>query len=189
VDDLRHGLVCWVRDYLAELMAAQFIGPKGGGSWIWNGALAAGEEEGHWWLSRGVHRCSGSEIVILGVPRLLPRSNESRHGITKVAGVSTTTPAVRPRRMATRVVDKLHPATQFAHHLIFSPSRYYPARIQHESSRSLWILAQRSPVVRGTESWDLFQLLYNGILIQSAWQTNLQGRNLRFLYDNLLICL
>jgi hypothetical protein len=75
--------------------------------------MAAGEE-GHWWLSRGVHWCRGSEIVILGVPRLLPHSKESRRGITKVTGVYTTTPAVRPRRMATGAVDKLHPATKSA---------------------------------------------------------------------------
>jgi hypothetical protein len=95
--------------------------------------LAAGEEEGHWWLNRGVHWCRGSEIVFLGMPRLLPHSKEPRHGITKVTGVSTMTPAVRPRRMATGAVDKLHPASKSAPLLIFSPSRHYPARVQHES--------------------------------------------------------
>jgi hypothetical protein len=113
--------------------------------------LAAGEEEGHWWLSRGVHRCSGSEMVSLGMPRLLPRSKEPRCGIIEVAGVSTTTLAVWPRRTATSAVDKLHPATKSAPLLIFSPSRHYPARVQHESPRSARILAQRSPVARGTE--------------------------------------
>jgi hypothetical protein len=85
-------------------MAPQFIGPEGGGPWIWDGALAAGERGEHWWLYRGVHRCNSSKIVIMSVPRLLPRSNEPRRGVTEVTGVSTATPAVRPRRTATGTV-------------------------------------------------------------------------------------
>jgi hypothetical protein len=80
---------------------------KSGGLQFWNGALAVGEEEDHWWRNRGIHRCSGSERVSLGVPWLLPRSEESRRGIIEVAGVSTTTSAVRPRRKGYRHGDKL----------------------------------------------------------------------------------
>jgi hypothetical protein len=80
---------------------------KSGGLQFWNGALAVGEEEDHWWRNRGVHRCSGLERVSLSVLRLLPRSEESRRGINEVAGVSTTTPAVRPHRNSYRHGDKL----------------------------------------------------------------------------------
>jgi hypothetical protein len=88
---------------------------KSGGLQFWNGALAIGEEEDHWWRNRGVHLCSGSERVSLSVPRLLPRSEESllprseesRRGIIEIAEVSTTTPAVRPRRNGYRHNDKL----------------------------------------------------------------------------------
>jgi hypothetical protein len=111
----------------------------------------AGEEEGHWWLMCGVHRCSGLEMVSLGVPWLLPRSKEPRRGIIEVAEISTMTPAVRLRRTTTGAVDKLHPTTKSAPLLIFSPSRHYPARVQHESPRSARILARRSPAARGTE--------------------------------------
>jgi hypothetical protein len=69
--------------------------------------VAAGEGRGHWWRNRGVHRCIGSERVSSIVPRLLPRSKESRCGITEVAGVSTTTLAVRPCRNGYRHGDKL----------------------------------------------------------------------------------
>jgi hypothetical protein len=48
--------------------------------------LAAGEEEGHLWLSRGVHRCSGSEMVSLSVPRLLLHSKEPRRSKIEVIG-------------------------------------------------------------------------------------------------------
>jgi hypothetical protein len=67
------------------------------------------EKEDHWWLSRGTRRCNGSKEVNLGVPRLLPCGKELRRGISKVAGVSTTTPAVRPRRTATGAGDKIPP--------------------------------------------------------------------------------
>jgi hypothetical protein len=80
---------------------------KGGGLQFWNGALAVGEEEDHWWRNRGVHRCSGSERVSLSVTRLLPRREGSRRGIIEVTRVSTTTPAVRPRRKDYRHGDKL----------------------------------------------------------------------------------
>jgi hypothetical protein len=73
------------------------------------GAVAAGEGRGHWWRNRGVHRCSGSERVSSSVSRLLPRSKESQHGIIEIAGVSTTTPAVRPRRNGYKHDDKLPP--------------------------------------------------------------------------------
>jgi hypothetical protein len=92
--------------------------------------LAAREDEGHWWLSRGVHRCSGSEMVCLGVPRLLLRSKEPRCGIIEVAGVSKTTLAVRPRRTAIDAMDKLHPATKSAPLRSFHP----PGTILPESS-------------------------------------------------------
>jgi hypothetical protein len=112
--------------------------------------LAAGEE-GHWWLSCGVHRCNSSEMVSLGVPWLLLRSKEPQRGIIKVAGVSMTTPVVRPHRTAIGAVDKLHPATKSAPPPIHSPARYYPARVLHESLRSARILAQWSPAARGAE--------------------------------------
>jgi hypothetical protein len=39
-------------------------------------------------FNRGVHRCNGSTIVILSVPRLLPHSNEPRRGIPEENGDS-----------------------------------------------------------------------------------------------------
>jgi hypothetical protein len=86
---------------------AQFIGSGGDGSWIGVGAVGAGEGRGHWWRNRGVHRRSGSERVSSSVPRLLPRSKEPWRGITKVAGVSTMTPAVWPHHNGYRHGDKL----------------------------------------------------------------------------------
>jgi hypothetical protein len=40
---------------------------------------------------RGVHQRNGSKVVLLSVPRLLPRSNKPRRGTTEVTGVSTAT--------------------------------------------------------------------------------------------------
>jgi hypothetical protein len=45
VNNLRHELVYWVRDYLAEPMAHSIYRARGGGPWIWDGAVATGEEE------------------------------------------------------------------------------------------------------------------------------------------------
>jgi hypothetical protein len=81
--------------------------------------VAAGEGRGHWWRNRGVHRCSGSERVSLSVPRLLPRSEESRRGIIEVAGVSMMTPAVRPRCKGYRHGDKLSLRPYLPPHDIF----------------------------------------------------------------------
>jgi hypothetical protein len=81
--------------------------------------VVAGEGRGHWWHNRGVHRCSGSERVSSSVPRLQPRSKESRCGIIEVAGVSTTTPAVRPRRNGYRHSDKLPLRPYLPPHEIF----------------------------------------------------------------------
>jgi hypothetical protein len=39
-------------------------------------------------FNRGVHRCNGSMIAILSVPRLLPHSNEPRRGILEENGDS-----------------------------------------------------------------------------------------------------
>jgi hypothetical protein len=69
--------------------------------------VVAREGRCHWCRNCGVHQCSGSERVSSSVPRLLPRSKESRRGIIEVAGVSTMTPAVRPRRNGYRHGDKL----------------------------------------------------------------------------------
>jgi hypothetical protein len=127
---------------------------KSGGLQFWNGALAVGEEEDHWWLNRGVHRCSGSERVSLGVPPLLPRSEESRRGITEVAGVSTTTSAVRPRRNGYRHGDKL-PLTTSASPRDLLPPRGYPLRVWHESRRPARICTRGSLAARGAEPWDI----------------------------------
>jgi hypothetical protein len=87
--------------------------------------LAAGERGEHWWLSRDIHRCNSSKILILIVPRLLPYSNEPRRGITEVTRVSTATPAVRPRRTATGTV------ISFCRDQIRAPARsfYFPVDI------------------------------------------------------------
>jgi hypothetical protein len=92
---------------------------KSGGLQFWNGALAVGEEEDHWWRNRGVHRFSCSERVSLSVPRLLPCSEESLRGIIEIAGVSTTTPAVRPRRNGYMHGDKLPLRPHLLPHKIF----------------------------------------------------------------------
>jgi hypothetical protein len=44
-----------------------------------------------------------------------------------------------------------------------------------------------SPATKGDESRDLFQLLYNGNLIQSAWPSIIEGDLLQNLCDNLII--
>ena len=59
---------------------------------------------------RGVHRCNGSRIILLRVPRLLPHSNKLWHGATEVSGASMATLAVRPRRNGYRHGDKLQSA-------------------------------------------------------------------------------
>jgi hypothetical protein len=59
---------------------------------------------------RGVHRCNGSRIILLRVPRLLPHSNKVRCGATEVTGASMTTLVVRPRRNGYRHGDKLQSA-------------------------------------------------------------------------------
>jgi hypothetical protein len=64
VDDLRHGLVCWVRDYLAELMACSIYRARG--RWLLNLAWRVGGRRGRRLLAqmiRGPHRgvTSGDE--------------------------------------------------------------------------------------------------------------------------------
>jgi hypothetical protein len=49
VDNLRHRLVRWVCDYLAELTGRQFISSKGGGIQFCGGVLAARERESYWY--------------------------------------------------------------------------------------------------------------------------------------------
>jgi hypothetical protein len=56
--------------------------------------------------NHGIHRCNGSTIVLLSVPRSLPHSNKPRRGTIEVTGASTTTLAVRPRRNGYRRGDK-----------------------------------------------------------------------------------
>jgi hypothetical protein len=71
------------------------------------------------WLSRGARRCNSSKEVNLGMPRLQPCGKELRCGISKVVGVSTTTPAVRPRRTTIGAGDKLRPRPNSLSHEIF----------------------------------------------------------------------
>jgi hypothetical protein len=57
VDDLRHGLVCWVRDYLAELTACSIYRARG--RWLVNLEWRAGGRRERRALAqemRGFHR-------------------------------------------------------------------------------------------------------------------------------------
>jgi hypothetical protein len=47
VDDLSHGLLHWVRNYLAEQTGQQFIASGGGGAQFHEDVLAAGGEESY----------------------------------------------------------------------------------------------------------------------------------------------
>jgi hypothetical protein len=73
-----------------------------------------------------------------------------------------TTPVVRPRRTTTGAVDKFHPATKS------TPPRDLLLPLPLSTTRQARITAiganpsAGSPVARGDESKDLFQLLYNG---------------------------
>jgi hypothetical protein len=49
VDNLRHRLVRWVCDYLAELTGRQFISSKGGDIQFCGGVLVARERESYWY--------------------------------------------------------------------------------------------------------------------------------------------
>jgi hypothetical protein len=104
----------------------------------------------------GVHRRNGSTIVLLSAPQSLPHSNKPRHGITEVTGVSTVTPAVRPRRNGYRRGDKPLPRPNPRPCVIFLHPREYPLRAKHESRRPVRIRVRGSPVARGTEPWDIF---------------------------------
>ena len=61
-------------------------------------------------FNRGVHRCNGSTIAILSVPRLLPHSNEPRRGIpeengdSRVNGCAATSPAQVGKRQSDHIV-------------------------------------------------------------------------------------
>jgi hypothetical protein len=105
---------------------------------------------------RGVHRCNSSTIVLLSVPQSLPHSNKPQRGTTEVTGVSTATPAVRPRRNGYRRGDKPLLRPNPRPRAIFLPSREYPLRAKHESRRPARIRARGSPAARGTEPWDIF---------------------------------
>jgi hypothetical protein len=117
--------------------------------------MVTGKGRGHWWRNRGVHRCSGSERASSSVPRLLPCSKESRRGIIVVAGVSTTTPAVRPRRNGYRHSDKL-PVQPYL------PPREYPQCARHKSRWPTQIRTRGSSAARGTEPWDISVALFHG---------------------------
>jgi hypothetical protein len=94
---------------------------------------------------RGVHRCNGSRIILLRVPRLLPRSNKLRRGATEVIGASTATLAVWPRRNGYRHGDRLQSAIKSIPPWDFLPSRGYPLRAKHESRWPAQIRTHGSP--------------------------------------------
>jgi hypothetical protein len=138
--------------------------------------MAARERGEHWWLNRGVYRCNGSRIVILSVPRLLPHNSEPRRGITEVTGVSTATPADRPRRTATGVV------ISFRLDQIHSPARsfYLPVDIHclPRTNHDDWHESERAGYRRrGGLNPEIFSLLYHQGQHQLFWHSVLQ-RNL-----------
>jgi hypothetical protein len=47
-EDLRHELLHWLRNYLAEWTGRQFIASNGGGVQFHEDVLAAGREKGYW---------------------------------------------------------------------------------------------------------------------------------------------
>jgi hypothetical protein len=96
---------------------------------------------------RGVHRCKGSRIILLRVPRLLPHSNKLRRGATEVTGASTTMLAVRPRRNGYRHGDKLQSTIKSIPSWDLLPSLGYPLRAKHESRRPAQIWTRGSPAV------------------------------------------
>jgi hypothetical protein len=60
VDDPRQGLVCWMRNYLAELTGPQFIEFISGGVQFEGSVLAAGERGSDWRKCyHGCHRLRG----------------------------------------------------------------------------------------------------------------------------------
>jgi hypothetical protein len=140
---------------------------KGGGTQFWNGTLAAGEKEGHWWLSRGVHRCSSSEMASLGVPRLLLRSKEPWRGIIEVVGVP------RRHRRSSHVAQLQAWLISFTSRPNPLPFRsFHPLGTilpesctnHHDQRESL----RRGHRQRGGLNLRSFCVLYHGILIQSA---------------------
>jgi hypothetical protein len=102
---------------------------------------------------RDVHRCNGSRIILLRVPRLLPHSNKLWRGTTEVTGASTTTLAVRPRHNGYRHGDKLQSAIKSIPPWDILPSRGYPMRAKHESWWPAKIWPRESSVV-SLMSWQ-----------------------------------
>jgi hypothetical protein len=115
----------------------------------------------------GVHRRNGSKIVLLIVPRLLSHSNKPRRGTTEVTGVSTATPAVRPRRNGYRHGDKPPPRPHLLPREIF----YLPVDIHcvpgtnHGDQRESGRVDHRR---RGGLNPGIFLLLYHQGVIQST---------------------
>jgi hypothetical protein len=99
--------VGWVLNYLMDPTTRAIYRLRGRWrvNWSWRGGDQRRKRSlvAQSWRSP----CSGSERVSSSVPWLLPHSKESRRGITEVAGVSTMTPAVRPRRNGYMHGDKL----------------------------------------------------------------------------------
>jgi hypothetical protein len=75
---------------------------------------------------------------------------------------------------------------EFIHDAIFLTLKSYLHSTEHESQR--W-RGSRREITSGEGNWiqDLFQLLYHGKLVQSAWHIELQCPNLGFSCENLLI--
>jgi hypothetical protein len=103
---------------------------------------------------RGVHRCNGSKVVLLSVPRLLPHTNKPWRGTTEVTGVSTATRRSGHVATATCAVISL-PCDHICSFVRSFTSPWISLRARHESRRPTRIRAHGSPVARGTEPKDI----------------------------------
>jgi hypothetical protein len=121
----------------------------------------------------GVHRCNGSGIILLKVPRWLPHSNKLRRGATEVTGASMATLAVRPRRNGYRHGDKLQSVIKSIPLWDLLPSRGYALLAKHESWRRKHESARGSSVARdwaGDPIQSLYHWnLYSVSLIDQVW--------------------
>jgi hypothetical protein len=159
---------------------------KGGGSQFWNGALAAGEKEGHWrkWFV-------AFTVARLPAMNQLPKAAHS--DVVKLQGTwpsrgrrPTPTRLSRPavRQVGTvagaKQCPKLIPSARFFTHGSLSAFNWAwiatPTRIRARDHRR-----------RGGWTCDLIQFTVLSDFHQSVWQTDLQGPDLRFLCSNYLI--
>jgi hypothetical protein len=139
----------------------QFIGSEGGGLWIWDGAVAAGEGRGHW-------RKQFVEATVARPPTTSRHTkamyydvvNGLRHGITAVkdANSSDGRKATSPVQVVEGQRGHSNPnpsATRSFHGWAKS------TRPRHESRLPAQFRAQRPPVARGAEPRIMFSSLYN----------------------------